>query len=196
MLFQLPNSEITKDRETRRIGTVGRPLKYQAVEIVNEAGAALPPGATGEIETGGPQHAFGYLVPDGSIELMPARIRSGDIGFIDPDGYLHVTGRAKDLIIRGGVNISPMEIDGVLHDHPAVAEACTLGIPDPIWGEEVVAFVALKPGNTCAAADILAHCAAKLPEFKTPKQIRFRDVLPKTSRGKLDRIALAGEWKR
>ena len=127
---------------------------------------------------------------------MPARIRSGDIGTIDADCYLHVTGRAKDLIIRGGVNIAPMEIDGVLHDHPAVAEACTLGIPDPIWGEEVVAFVALKADARCAPADILAHCAAKLPEFKTPKQIRFRDALPKTSRGKLDRVALAEEWKR
>jgi acyl-CoA synthetase (AMP-forming)/AMP-acid ligase II len=121
---------------------------------------------------------------------------TGDLGFFDADGHLHITGRAKELIIRGGVNIAPLEIDAVLAAHPAVAEAGAVGVPHPIYGEEVVAFVALKDGAHATAEEISAHCAAKLPAFKMPKEIHLRDALPKNPRGKLDRLALADEWKR
>ena len=186
------------DGPRRRYGTAGKPLIFQRIRIVDDEGRALPQGAIGEIEAGGgKQQSFGYLLPGGAIEKMPlGAIRTGDLGFFDEDGYLHVTGRVKELIIRGGVNIAPLEIDGVLAEHPDVGEAMTLGVPDPIWGEEVVAFVAPKPGGALDIAAILAHCAARLPEFKRPKQIYSRPALPKTARGKLDRNALVEEWMR
>ena len=121
-------------------------------------------------------------------------MKTGDLGFLDDEGYLHLTGRAKDLIIRGGVNISPLEIDGVLMQRADVVEACTIGVPDKVYGEEVVAYVVLRPGAVVGAADILRHCAAALPAFKTPKQIVLSDELPKTERGKLDRKALVERW--
>jgi acyl-coenzyme A synthetase/AMP-(fatty) acid ligase len=182
----------------RKIGTIGAPLKYQSIRIVDRDGRDLPPGETGEIIVGGgKQQAYGYLNVDGTIERMPADgHHTGDLGFVDADGHLHITGRAKELIIRGGVNIAPLEIDAVLAAHPAVAEAGAVGVPHPIYGEEVVAFVALKDGARATAEEISAHCAAKLPAFKMPKEIHLRDALPKNPRGKLDRLALANDWKR
>ena len=182
----------------RKFGTIGRPLKYQRIRIVDRDGHDLPPGETGEIIVGGGrQQAFGYLNADGTIERMPADgHHTGDLGFFDADGHLHITGRAKELIIRGGVNIAPLEIDAVLAAHPAVAEAGAVGVPHPIYGEEVVAFVALKDGARATADDLAAHCASRLPAFKMPKEIYLRDALPKNPRGKLDRLALADEWKR
>jgi acyl-CoA synthetase (AMP-forming)/AMP-acid ligase II len=123
-------------------------------------------------------------------------MKSGDLGFLDDQGYLHLTGRAKDLIIRGGVNISPVEIDGVLMQRPEVVEACTVGVPDRLYGEEVVAYVVLRPGCGLGADDILRHCAGALPAFKAPKRIVLSEALPKTERGKLDRKALVELWSR
>jgi acyl-CoA synthetase (AMP-forming)/AMP-acid ligase II len=123
------------------------------------------------------------------------RMRTGDIGYLDSAGFLHLTGRAKDLIIRGGVNISPLEIDSILMQRAEIAEAATIGIPDTVWGEEVVSYVVLRPGERFAPDDILRHCAAQLPPFKAPKQIFLRANLPKSARGKLDRKALVAEWK-
>jgi acyl-CoA synthetase (AMP-forming)/AMP-acid ligase II len=120
---------------------------------------------------------------------------TGDLGLIDEDGYLRVTGRAKDLIIRGGVNISPLEIDSFLMQHPALIEVATVGVPDEIYGEEVVSYVVARPGSVDAAA-LLRYCSDGLPAFKAPKQIVLTASLPKTERGKLDRRALAERWRR
>ena len=122
-------------------------------------------------------------------------VRTGDLGYLDEDGYLHVTGRAKDLIIRGGVNIAPLEIDSVILELVEIAETCTVGVPDSIYGEEVVSYVALKTGAHLTGEEILAHCAARLPDFKTPKEIVIRISLPRTARGKLDSNALAEDWR-
>jgi acyl-CoA synthetase (AMP-forming)/AMP-acid ligase II len=124
------------------------------------------------------------------------RFRTGDLGYLDADGYLFITGRERDLIIRGGVNIAPIEIDGVLLQRDEVAEAATIGVPDPIYGDEVVSCVVLAPGTNVTEAALLAHCGATLPAFKAPKQILFRDALPKTERGKIDRKALIADWMR
>ncbi len=185
-------------RDSRRMGTVGRPLKYQRVRIVDRDGHDLPAGEPGEIEVGGgKQQAYGYLREDGAIERMPeGGVRTGDLGFLDEDGYLHITGRTKDLIIRGGVNIAPMEIDGVLAEHPDIAEAATVGVPDPVYGEEVVSYVACRPGAVLTADAVFAHCVSRLADFKMPKEVLFRDSLPKTGLGKLDRNALIEDWKR
>ena len=126
----------------------------------------------------------------------PAAEMSGDLGVLDTDGYLTITGRTKDLIIRGGVNIAPLEIDGVLAEHGDVGEACTIGVPDKIYGEEVVSFVTPRPGTAPSAEAVLAHCRTKLPAAKMPKQVVFRDALPRNRRDKLDRGALRAEWER
>jgi acyl-coenzyme A synthetase/AMP-(fatty) acid ligase len=180
----------------RKLGTLGPPLKYQQVRIVDEGGAELAPGELGEIIVGGGlQQAFGYLNPDGTIERLPADgHRSGDLGRIDEDGHLVIVGRKKDLIIRGGVNIAPLEIDAVLHEMPGVAEAAVAGVPDPIYGEEVVGFVNLSRGSLLSSEDILAHCRSKLPAFKLPKSILLLDKLPKNARGKVDRKQLVDLW--
>ncbi len=182
----------------RTIGTIGRPLKYQDIFVIDGDGNRLKQGETGEIVFGGGrQQAFGYLLPDGAIERLPADgHHSGDLGFIDADGSLHITGRVKELIIRGGMNIAPLEIDAVLVRHPAVAEAGAVGVPHPIYGEEVVAFVACLPGLAPSTDEMLDHCRTALPEAKMPKEIIFIDSLPKNPRGKLDRNALADLWKR
>ncbi len=185
-------------RDDRRFGSVGRPVKHQRVRILDEAGRAVAAGETGEIEaSGGRQQSLGYLLSDGAIRRTPAGgVRTGDLGFLDDDGYLHVTGRAKDLIVRGGVNIAPLEIDGVISELAEIAEACTVGVPDPIYGEAVVSYVALKAGAHLTRETIHAHCTRRLPALKTPKEIVIRDSLPRTARGKLDRNALADEWRR
>src|SRR5262249_52899526 len=110
-------------------------------------------------------------------------------------GFLHLIGRAKDLIIRGGVNISPVEIDSILMQRAEIAEAATIGVPDAVWGEEVVSYVVLRPGECFVPDDLLRYCATQLPPFKAPKQIFQREALPKKARGKLDRKALVAEWR-
>jgi acyl-coenzyme A synthetase/AMP-(fatty) acid ligase len=180
----------------RKIGSIGPPQKYQDIRIVDGDGNLQPRGETGEIIIGGgKQQAFGYLMPDGTIERLPADgHHSGDLGYFDEDNHLHITGRVKELIIRGGVNISPLEIDAVLVEHPKVAEAGAIGVPHPIYGEEVVAYVACRPGETASAEELLAFCAGKLPEPKAPKEICLIKELPKNARGKLDRTALQNHY--
>jgi acyl-CoA synthetase (AMP-forming)/AMP-acid ligase II len=124
------------------------------------------------------------------------RIRTGDLGLLDADGYLRLTGREKDLIIRGGVNISPLEIDGFLMRRPELIEVATVGVPDATYGEEVVSYVVARPGVTIDIGELLRYCSDGLPAFKAPKQIVLSASLPKTERGKLDRKVLVDLWRR
>jgi long-chain acyl-CoA synthetase len=183
--------------EERRLGTVGRPLAYHRLAIVASDGTSLPPGETGQIEIGGDAvHEYRYLAEDGSVKVNSrGRIRTGDLGSLDADGFLSVTGREKDLIIRGGVNISPVEIESFLMQRPELIEAATVGVPDAIYGEEVVSYVVVRPGATVDAGELLRYCSDGLPTFKAPKQIVLTASLPKTERGKLNRRALAEQWK-
>jgi acyl-CoA synthetase (AMP-forming)/AMP-acid ligase II len=183
--------------ETRRLGTVGRPFAYHDVAIVDGDGRRLPAGEIGHVELGGwPEHPFRYLADDGEIRVHArGRIRTGDIGCLDGDGFLMLTGREKELIIRGGAKISPVEIDACLLQCADVIEAATVGIPDPIYGEEVVSYVVARPGAALDTAAVLRACAAALPAFKAPKRIMLATSLPKTERGKLDRKALVERWK-
>ena len=133
---------------------------------------------------------------DGTIERLPEDgHHSGDLGYFDKDGHLHITGRLKELIIRGGVNIAPLEIDAVLIEHPNVTEAGTIGVPHPIYGEEVVAYVACAPGRPVSFPEIAAHCATHLPEAKQPKAVYILEELPKNPRGKLDRSAISTHYR-
>jgi acyl-coenzyme A synthetase/AMP-(fatty) acid ligase len=184
--------------EARRLGTVGRPFACHRLAIVDAEGRPLPAGEIGQVEIGGlDAHPYRYLADDGSVKTNSRdRIRTGDLGRLDVDGFLELTGREKDLIIRGGVNISPVEIDSFLMRHPRVIEAATVGVPDTIYGEEVVSYVVARPDATVDAGELLRFCSDGLPAFKAPKQIVLSAALPKTERGKLDRRALAERWKK
>ena len=182
--------------ESRKFGTAGKPLPYHELAIVDDGGRPLPAGDIGHVEVGGfADNDYRYLADDGTIKINShGRLRTGDIGFLDADGYLHVTGREKDLIIRGGVNISPLEIDSILMQRPEIIEAATVGVPHRTYGEEVVSYVVARPGAQIDVNDLLHYCTTVLPAFKAPKQILVSNELPKTARGKLDRKALAGKW--
>jgi acyl-coenzyme A synthetase/AMP-(fatty) acid ligase len=184
--------------EQRRLGTVGKPLAYHDLAIVDADGRRLPPGEIGYVELGGlPDHPFRYLGDDGAIKIHSrTRYRTGDLGCLDADGFLMLTGREKEQIIRGGAKISPVEIDSYLMQRPDVIEAATVGVPDAIYGEEVVSYVVPRPGTAVDADELLRYCAKVLPAFKAPKRIVISSSsLPKTERGKLDRKALAERWK-
>ena len=180
----------------RRIGTVGKPAPYLKLVIVNERGELLPNGQIGHIEVGGfPDNEYRYLADDGAIKIQArGRFRTGDVGFLDADGFLHITGREKDLIIRGGANISPLEIDTILLQRPEIVEVATVGVPDQFYGEEVISFVVGRPGAVVSPDDLLRYCGSVLPAFKAPKHIVISSQLPKTARGKLDRKALVERW--
>jgi acyl-coenzyme A synthetase/AMP-(fatty) acid ligase len=184
--------------EQRRYGTVGRPLRYHDLAIVDAEGRRLPAGELGYVELGGlGDHPFRYLGDDGKVEIHSrGRFRTGDLGSLDADGFLMLTGREKEQIIRGGAKISPVEIDSYLMQRPDIIEAATVGVPDAIYGEEVVSYVVARPGVKVDADDLLRYCATVLPAFKAPKHIVISASLPKTERGKLDRRALAERWRK
>ena len=183
--------------ENRRLGTVGKPMPYLNLRILDRDGRALGAGDVGSVEAGGFEDSvFRYLAEDGTFKVNSrGRMKTGDLGYLDADGFLHLTGREKELIIRGGVNISPVEIDSLLMQRPEVAEAATVGVPDRIYGEEVVSYVVLRPGSTIEPEEILRYCNSVLAAFKAPKQILLANDLPKNERGKLDRKALLERWK-
>ncbi len=130
-----------------------------------------------------PEATAKALEPDGWLH-------TGDLGFMDEEGFVFVTGRLKELIIKGGENIAPREIDEALYRHPAVLDAAAVGIPDDRYGEEILACVCLKPGECCTEADLLSHCATHLGKYKTPKKIVFMEDLPKGPSGKIQRLKL------
>jgi acyl-CoA synthetase (AMP-forming)/AMP-acid ligase II len=178
----------------KKMGTVGLPALHQELIITDTNGNECPPGVEGEITVGGPQMAVGYLLDDGSIDpVLGRRLKSGDLGVIDEDGFVRVTGRSKDLIIRGGVNIAPLEIDEVLIKHPGIAEAASVGVPDKIYGEEVICYVVAKDASLTGDG-VRAHCERHLPAAKAPKQVLFVSELPKSDRGKVLREKLREDW--
>jgi acyl-coenzyme A synthetase/AMP-(fatty) acid ligase len=185
------------NERTRRLGSVGRPLPYQGVVIVNESGEELPTGEAGAVELHrSPGASYRNLSEDGSIVSKAGGFQTGDLGYFDGDGYLYLTGRDKDLIIRGGINIAPVEIDNVLSELDGVAEAAAVGVPDKIHGEKIIAYVTPRPGVELTADAVLAHCRARLPEAKVPEEVILSRSLPKTPRGKLDRKSLVARWSR
>ena len=181
--------------DRRRMGTVGPPAKHQELEIVGPDGTPCPDGTEGEVTVGGPQTCLATISPDGEWEdLADARIRTGDLAVMDADGFVRVTGRTKDLIIRGGVNIAPLEIDHVLMRHADIVEAASVGVPDAIYGEEIVCYVVARPDSAITLASVRAHCAADLPAFKQPKAVLVVEALPKSDRGKIKRDVLREMW--
>ena len=179
----------------RRMGTVGPPALHQEFAIVDSEGQVCPPEVEGEVTIGGPQIAIGYLMEEGNIDpVRGKRIKTGDLTKMDVDGFVRVTGRTKDLIIRGGMNIAPLEIDAVLLKHPGIYDGAAVGVPDKIYGEEVIAYVMPKPGVTLTEADVIAHCKQHLAAAKLPKQVLIVPELPKSDRGKVLRDKLREDF--
>ncbi len=176
-----------------RIGSIGvNMLKCNRMKIFDNEDKELPPGEKGEIVIRGPAVMKGYWnLPDETAEaLKNGWLHTGDVGYMDEDGYFFITDRKKDLIIRGGENISPKEVEEVICRHPKVADAGCVGVKDRVYGEEVMAFVILKQDAECSEDEIIQHCKKSLPTFKTPKQVRFVRSLPKNILGKLLRTEL------
>lgn len=175
----------------RKEGSVGLPTGLE-VTILDEEGNELPRGAVGEVAIRGENVTKGYLRNPEATAAAFTRgwFRTGDQGSIDADGYIFLHGRIKELINRGGEKITPMEIDEVLLRHPAVAEAVAVGVPHAIYGEEVEAVVALKPGQTATAEELIAFTAEHLARFKVPKAIRFVPQIPRGATGKIQRRRL------
>jgi len=175
-------------------GTVGIPVADTDVKIVDiETGETkMPQGEHGEILIKGPQIMMGYYKkPEETAKVMKdGWFFTGDIGCFDEDGYLKITDRKKDMIIAGGYNIYPVEVDGVLFDHPKILEACTIGIKDEYRGETVKAFVVTKEGETLTEDEVVEFCRKNLAAYKVPKIVEFIDELPKTAVGKVLRRKL------
>lgn len=175
-------------------GTVGVPLPGTDLKIVDAASGEeeLGPGEPGEICFKGPQVMQGYYNNPAETQkvLKDGWLHTGDIGYLDEDGYLTLVDRKKDMIIASGYNIYPNEIDEILYEHPQVLEACTVGIPDAYRGETVKSFIVSKPDASVTAEDIIAHCKQRLAPYKVPKQIAFVDSLPKSTVGKILRRKL------
>ena len=176
----------------RKIGSVGVPVPGCEVVILDEAGKELPAGEDGEICVRSPGIMRGYWrSPEATAAaVVDGWFHTGDIGHVDDDGYLYVVDRKKDLIIRGGFNVFPRDVEDVLLTHPAVAMAAVVGKPDPRMGEEVVGFVALRPGRTATSDELVEHAKAHLSANKYPRDVRVVAQIPLTSVGKLDRKRL------
>jgi long-chain acyl-CoA synthetase len=155
----------------------------------------LPVGESGELVLRGPQLMDGYYRrPDETaLTLRDGWLYTGDIATVDDDGYVAIVDRKKEMIIVSGFNVYPREVEEALATHPAVLDAAAIGIPHPIKGEEVKAFVVLKPGAAASREQIVAHCRERLAPFKVPKEVEFRESLPKTLIGKTLRRQLAQE---
>ena len=179
----------------RRVGSVGRPVPGCEVSILDDSGAMLPVGQDGEICARSPGMMSGYWhAPDSaSTVLAGGWLHTGDIGHLDADGYLYVVDRKKDLILRGGFNVFPRDVEDVLVAHPAVALAGVVGRPDVRLGEEVVAFVSLRPDAVVTAEELSEHARKHLGANKYPRQITIVPAIPLTSVGKLDRKKLR-QW--
>ncbi|HLT59303.1 MAG TPA: o-succinylbenzoate--CoA ligase [Limnochordales bacterium] len=175
----------------RKLGAAGKPLFPNRIRIVRD-GRPAPPGEVGEITVAGPTVTPGYWNrPDATAAaLADGWLRTGDMGYMDPEGYLYVVDRREDLIISGGENVYPAEVEAVLMAHPAVAEAAVVGVPDERWGQVPVAYVALRPGQPCTEAQLVAFCRERLAGYKVPARVTFVPELPKGASGKILRRAL------
>ncbi|MHB1134437.1 MAG: AMP-binding protein [Chloroflexota bacterium] len=183
-----PNEFATPDDlAARKRGSVGRPTLFLRYRVVDAAGVDLPAGAVGELLLAGPTVCAGYWRnPEATAAAYDGEWwRTGDLVRYDADGYFYIVDRKGDLIISGGENIYPAEVEEALYAHPAVAEAAVVGQPDPRWGEVVVGVVALHAGGAVGGADLTEHCRARLARYKVPKRFVFLESLPKSAAGKI-----------
>jgi acyl-CoA synthetase (AMP-forming)/AMP-acid ligase II len=178
--------------------SAGRPLVGTELRIVDEEDRPLPAGAVGEVAARGPQLMRGYwnLEEASARALQGGWMHTGDAGRLDADGYLYIEDRVKDMIVSGGENVYPREVENVLFQHPGVADAAVIGVPDPRWGEAVKAIVVLKAGATVESDALITFCRQHLGGYKLPRSVDFIDALPRNPSGKvLKRELREPYWK-
>ncbi|MGZ4294972.1 MAG: class I adenylate-forming enzyme family protein, partial [Solirubrobacteraceae bacterium] len=178
-----------------RSGSVGRPVPGTEVEIRDDDGRALPAGEAGEVCARSPGIMQGYWrAPQATSEaLQDGWLRTGDIGYLDADGYLYIVDRKKDLIIRGGFNVYPRDVEDALVQHPAVQMAAVVGRPSERHGEEVVAFVSLAPGAETTGEELIDWAREHIGGYKYPREVHVVDAIPLTAVGKVDRKAVRAQ---
>jgi acyl-CoA synthetase (AMP-forming)/AMP-acid ligase II len=183
-LTGLRDAEHTEDRLT----SCGRPCPGIDVRVVDEAGKEVETGQHGELVARGANIMRGYWnnAEETSHAFRDEVFHTGDVGFQDATGFLYISDRLKDMIVTGGENVYSGEVEAVIYQHPAVSEAAIFGIPDPVWGELVMAMVVLKPGKTLSAEELIAHCRRALANYKIPRRVEFSETeLPKSASGKI-----------
>ncbi len=175
-----------------KAGSIGKPIKGAEMKVVDNDGREVTRGSEGDIIIRSPGLMKGYWnQPEQTAEVLKdGWLYTGDIGYVDDNGYFFITERKKDIIIKAGENISPREIEEVIFTHPRVLEAAAVGVKDDIYGEDIKAFVVLKPDEQATADEIIEYCRARLKTFKTPKEVKFVDALPKNLMGKVLRKEL------
>lgn len=182
-----------EDPLERRVTTVGRVQPHLEIKIVDEQGRIVPPGTPGELCTRGYSVMRGYWGdPERTAEAIdPARwMHTGDLATMDAEGYVNIVGRIKDMVIRGGENVYPREIEEFLFRHPKVAAAQIVGVPDPRYGEELCAWIQLRPGETATEEEIRDFCRGQIAHYKIPRYIRFVDGFPMTVTGKVQKFVI------
>ncbi|HMH53865.1 MAG TPA: class I adenylate-forming enzyme family protein [Candidatus Acidoferrum sp.] len=181
----------------RKLGSIGRPTLNMRVRLLDDAGREVGVDEEGEMVVSGRQLASAYWQGPGTLSPIPQDgFRNGDLARRDAEGYVYITGRKKDIIIKGGVNIASLEITNRLLEHPDVADAATSGMKDDIYGEVPVGFVAPRPGCVLTPSALLEHCRGKLAAFKVPQAVLVVEAIPKNANGKIDRDALVALWER
>ncbi len=171
----------------RKAGSVGKATIHVEVRVVDEEGRDVPPGVIGEVWTRGPNLFSGYwLQPEATGEVFAEEwFKTGDLAYTDDEGFLYIVDRKKDMIISGGENIYPAEVEEVLYRHPAIAEVAVIGVPDERWGEVPKAIVVTKPGQSLSLEELARFCEGTLARYKIPKSIAYVDVLPRNAAGKV-----------
>ena len=186
---RITGTEEEKEKKWKRLkSSIGRPLPDVTIRIVDEEGKPLGPNVPGVILAKSPRIMKGYwddeqktanaVTPDGWL-------RTGDVGYVDEEGYVYLTGRMDDLIIRGGENIAPAEIEQVIGTHPKIAECAVIGVPDAEFGQQPFAYCVVKEGERCTAEEVMEFCGGRLASFKRPKGVAFLEELPKSPMGKV-----------
>jgi acyl-CoA synthetase (AMP-forming)/AMP-acid ligase II len=180
-----------------KMRSVGKPLAGVEIKIIDEAGKPVTTGTVGEIATRSSKNMRGYWNnPDATAATIDADgwLRTGDAGYLDEDGYLYIHDRVKDMIISGGENVYPAEVENALYSHPKVADVAVIGVPDAKWGEAVKACVVVKPGETLSEGELIAHARTLIAGYKCPKSVDFIAALPRNPSGKILRRELRAPY--
>jgi acyl-CoA synthetase (AMP-forming)/AMP-acid ligase II len=180
------------EKKLKRLNSIGREVYVATVRIMDESGNLLPPGQVGEIVVRSDQVMEGYWKkPEATAETLRGWwLHTRDMGYVDEDGYIYLVDRKDDMIVSGGFNIYPKEVEDILYGHPAVLEAAVFGVPDETWGEAVKAVISVRSGMKVTEEEIIEHCRKHLASYKKPKSVDFIEELPKSPFGKIWRRKL------